>query len=62
MTAHHAPLPPLRPPLSCCRSMAAIVDKYGFGDGATWMANWQAAWQANLDACGPGPEGDCKIH
>ena len=55
------------PSLLSCRpihpcSVAGIVGKYGFGDGQAWMANWEAAWRANLDTCGPGPEGECSIH
>lgn len=43
-------------------SIADIVDQYGLGDGRQWMDNWEAAWRTNLDACGPGPDGECSIH
>lgn len=54
------PCPPLPPP-SWERSIAAIVEQHGLGDGQQWMANWEAAWAANLAACGPGPDGECSV-
>lgn len=53
-------LPPLLPTPNPC-SIAALVQQHGRGDGGQWLANWEAVWQANLDACGPGPEGECIV-
>ena len=48
------------PLLPAC-SIASLVQQHGWGNGAQWLANWEAVWQANLDGCGPGPEGECLI-
>ena len=53
------PFPPL-PSRNPC-SIAALVQQHGWGDGGQWLANWEEVWQANLDACEPGPEGECVV-
>lgn len=60
----HASLPTQHALCTCLRhprSIAALVQRHGWGDGGQWLANWEAVWQFNLDACGPGPEGECII-
>lgn len=42
------------------QSIAALVDKHGFGDGERWLQNWEDAWQATLDGCNA--EGECIIY
>lgn len=42
-----------------CQAVAALVDRYGLGDGRQWMANWEAGWAKNMATCDA--KGWCQI-